>query len=78
MRFHFSFFIDCKLLFALGPNNSFVVVAMENSAVFLVVAKGQLISEQIYAVLNFPKMQGNIARISALASKIGQINNILH
>ena len=35
--------------------------------------KGQLISEQIYAVLNFPKMQRNIARISALASKLGQI-----
>jgi hypothetical protein len=35
--------------------------------------KGQLISEQIYAVLNFPKMQRNIARISSLASKMGQI-----
>ena len=34
---------------------------------------GQLISEQFYAVLNFPKMQHNIARISALASKMGQI-----
>ena len=34
--------------------------------------KGQLISEQIYAVLNLPKMQRNIARISALASKMGQ------
>ena len=29
-------------------------------------AKGQLISEQIYGVLNFQKMQRNIARISAL------------
>ena len=29
--------------------------------------KGHLISEQIYAVLDFPKMQRNIARISALA-----------
>ena len=38
--------------------------------------KGQLISEQIYAVLNFPKIQRNIARISALASKIGQIKNV--
>ena len=76
MRFHFSFFIDCKLLFALGPNNSFVVVAMENSAVFLVIAKGQLISEQIYAVLNFSKMQRNIARISALAFKMGQIKKV--
>ena len=38
--------------------------------------KGQLISEQIYAVLNFPKMQQNIARISALASKMGQIKNV--
>ena len=40
------------------------------------VAKGQLISEQIYAVLNFPKMQQNIARISALASKMGQIKQV--
>ena len=39
-----------------------------------VFTKGQLISEQIKAVLNFPKMQGNIARISALASRMGQIN----
>ena len=38
--------------------------------------KGQLISEQIYAVLNFPKMQRNIARISALASKMGQIKKV--
>ena len=37
------------------------------------ITKGQLISEQIYAVLDFPKMQQNIARISALASKMGQI-----
>ena len=36
-------------------------------------SKGQLISEQIYAVLSFPKMQQNITRISALASKTGQI-----
>ena len=35
------------------------------------VTKGQLISEQIYAVLNFPKMQRNIAMISSLASKKG-------
>ena len=35
--------------------------------------KGQLISVQIYAVLNFPKMQRNIARVSALATKMGQI-----
>ena len=39
-------------------------------------AKGQLISEQIYAVLNFPKMQLNITRISALASKMGQIKKV--
>ena len=39
--------------------------------------KGQLISEQIYAALNFPKMQRNIARISALASKMGQIQKVL-
>ena len=38
--------------------------------------KGQLISEQIYAVLNFPKLQRNIARISALASKMGQIKKV--
>ena len=36
-------------------------------------SKGQLISEQIDALLDFPKMQQNIARISALASKMGQI-----
>ena len=41
-----------------------------------VLCKGQLISEQIYAVLNFPKMQRNIARISALASKMGQIKKV--
>ena len=35
-------------------------------------AKGQLISEQIYAVINFPKMQQDIARITALASKMGK------
>ena len=35
--------------------------------------KGQLISEQICSVLNFPKMQQYIARISALVSKMGQI-----
>ena len=40
--------------------------------IFLDIAKGQLISEQIYAVLNFPKMQRNIARIF-LASEMGQI-----
>ena len=38
--------------------------------------KGQLISEHIYAVLNFPKMQRNIARISSLASKMGQIKKV--
>ena len=42
-----------------------------NKTLFFV--KDQLISEQIYAVLNFPKLQRNIARISALASKMGQI-----
>ena len=40
------------------------------------ICKGQLISEQIYAVLNFPNKQRNIARISALASKIGQIKKV--
>ena len=39
----------------------------------IVSTKGQLIQEQIYAVLNFPKMQRNIVRISALASKMGLI-----
>ena len=39
-------------------------------------SKGQLISEQIDAVLNFPKMQRNIARITALASKMGQIKEV--
>ena len=39
-------------------------------------AKGQKISEQNCGVLNFPKMQRNIARISALASKMGQIEKI--
>ena len=38
--------------------------------------KGQLTSEQTYAVLNFPKMQRNIARVSALASKMSQIKKI--
>ena len=38
--------------------------------------KGQLISEQIYGFLNFPKMQRNIAWISALASKMGQIKKV--
>ena len=40
------------------------------------VSKGQLTSEKIHAVLIFPKMQQNIARISALASKMGQIKKI--
>ena len=39
-------------------------------------SEGQLISEQICGVLNFPKMQRNIARISALASKMGQIKKV--
>ena len=46
------------------------------SVLFSSCAKGQLISEQIYGVLNFPKMQRNIARISALASKMGQIKKV--
>ena len=40
------------------------------------IIKGQLISEQIYGVLNFPKMQRINARISALASKMGQIKKV--
>ena len=39
-------------------------------------SKGQIISEQKCDVLNFPKMQRNIARISALFSKMGQIKKI--
>ena len=35
--------------------------------------KGQIISEQICGVLKVSKKQRNIARISALASKMGQI-----
>ena len=38
--------------------------------------KGQIISEQNCDVLNFPKMQRNIARISALATKMGQVRKI--
>ena len=38
--------------------------------------KGQLISLLTYAVLNFPKMHRNIANISALASKMGQIKKV--
>ena len=38
--------------------------------------KGQLISEQIWGVLNFPKMQQSIVRISAPASKMGQIKKV--
>ena len=49
---------------------------MERISLCCALAKGQLISEQIYAVLNFPKMQRNIARISALASKMGQIKKV--
>ena len=43
---------------------------------FAFIGKGQLISEQIYAVLNFPKMQRNFARISALASEMGQTKKV--
>ena len=43
---------------------------------FTATGKGQLISEQIYAVLNFPNRQQNIAKISALVSKMGQIKKI--
>ena len=38
--------------------------------------KGQIISEQICGVLDVPKMQQNIARISAIASKMGQTKKI--
>ena len=39
-------------------------------------SKGQIISEQICGVLDFPNVQQNNARISALASKTGQIAKI--
>ena len=42
----------------------------------IISTKGQLISEQISAVLNFPKMQQNVTRISALASKMGKIKKV--
>ena len=38
--------------------------------------KGQIISEQICGVLKFSKKATNIVRISALASKMGQIIKI--
>ena len=38
--------------------------------------KGQFISEQNCGVFNFPKMQRNIAGISALATKVVQIGKI--
>ena len=41
---------------------------LDNFGTFLQTVKGQLISEQIHAVLDFQKLQQNIARISALAS----------
>ena len=52
------------------------LVGIKSIRAFKIVTKGQLISEQIYAVLNFPKMQRNIARISALATKMVQIRKI--
>ena len=39
---------------------------------FFIIFKGQIISEQ-NGVIKFSKKQWNIARISALASKMGQI-----
>ena len=41
-----------------------------------IIGKGLLISELICGVLKFPKMQRNIARISALSSKMGQIKKV--
>ena len=38
--------------------------------------KGQLISEYLFDMLNFPRKQRKIARISTLASKRGQIKKI--
>ena len=54
-------------------NDECIMISPESG---MAAAKGQLISEQIYAVLNFPKMQRNITRISALASKMGQIKKV--
>ena len=42
----------------------------------MMLSKDQIISEQKCGVLNFPKMQRNIDRISALASKMSQIKKI--
>ena len=50
----------------------------DNSVYFSThLAKGQLISDQINAVLNFPKNQRPIAKISPLASKMGQVRGTL-
>ena len=39
-------------------------------------AKGQLISESLFCVIDFPKTQWKIWQISALDSKSGQINKV--
>ena len=46
---------------------------MHQLALYIFVPKGEIISEGNFDVLNFPKNQKNIWRISALASKMGQI-----
>ena len=53
--------------------NTFLISLLADFNCF---SKGQLISEQICVVLNFPKMQRKIARISALASKMGQLKKL--
>ena len=52
--------------------------ALQDYFKWILKCKGHLISEQIYAVLDFPKMQWNIARISCLASKIRKVKALYH
>ena len=61
-------------------NNKTLIVLSKKKSAFVnelgqTRTKGHLISEK-NSVLNFPKMQWYIARISALASKIGQIKKL--
>ena len=50
------------------PKSANLLLIIQNASL-----KGQIISEQKCRVLNFPKCNEIIARISALASKMGQI-----
>ena len=65
--------LESHVLSSLTPNLKKLILIgdhqqLKPSVSTYALAKGQLISEQIYAVLNFPEMQRNIARISALLS----------